>query len=42
MILLLEIKDSKADSLIVVLKSLLCVKLKPLSDGKALLMSEIR
>ncbi len=42
MTLLLEIKDSKADSLIDVLRSLPYVKLKPLSDEKALLMSEIK
>ena len=39
---LLDIKDSRAISLIDVLKSLSYVKVKLISDEKALLMSEIR
>ena len=39
---ILDIKDSRAISLIDVLKSLSYVKVKLISDEKALLMSEIR
>ncbi len=39
---LLEIPDSKASSLMEVLKSISYVKATPLTDTKALLMGEIR
>ncbi len=40
--IILEIPDSKASSLLEVLKSISYIKVKPLSDQKALLMEEIR
>lgn len=40
--ILLEIPDSKASSLMDVLKSISYVKAKPLTDEKALLMEEIK
>jgi len=40
--ILLDIPDSKALSLIDVLKSISYVRLKPLTDTKALLMEEIK
>jgi len=39
---LLDIKDSKASSLLEVLNGLSYVKVKPISDEKALLMEEIK
>lgn len=39
---LLDIPDNKADSLMDVLGSIPYVKAKPLTDAKALLLSEIR
>lgn len=39
---LLDIPDNKASSLMDVLKSISYVKVKPLTDAKALLMSEMR
>ncbi len=39
---LLDIPENKASSLMDVLKSISCVKAKPLTDTKALLMEEIR
>ena len=39
---LLDIPDNKATSLMDVLKSISYVKVKPLTDSKALLMTEIR
>jgi len=39
---LLDIPDNKAASLMDVLKSISYVKVKPLTDAKALLMAEIR
>ena len=39
---LLDIKDSKAQFVMELLKSLSFVKAKPLTDEKALLLSEIR
>jgi hypothetical protein len=39
---LLEFPDSKAESLMDVLKSIKYIKTKTLTDSKALLMSEIR
>lgn len=39
---LLEMPDNKAASIMAVLKSIPKVKIKALSDSKALLMSEIR
>jgi len=40
--IILEIPDNKASSLLEVLKSISYLKVKPLSDQKALLMEEIR
>lgn len=40
--IILEIPDNKASSLLEVLKSISYIKVKPLSDQKALLMEEIR
>jgi hypothetical protein len=40
--ILLDIKDSKAQSLLEVLKGLPYVKAIPITDGKALLMQEIK
>ncbi len=40
--LLLDIPDNKAASFIEVIKSISYVKVKPLSDEKALLMEEIK
>ncbi len=40
--ILLDIPDSKAPSLMEVLRSISYVKAKPLTDAKALLMEEIR
>lgn len=40
--ILLDIPDSKASSLMEVLKSISYVKTKPLTDTKALLMEELR
>jgi len=40
--IILEIPDNKATSLLEVLKSISYIKVKPLSDQKALLMEEIR
>lgn len=40
--ILLDIPDNKADSLMNVLNSISYVKAKPLTDAKALLLSEIR
>ena len=40
--ILLDIPDKKASSLIEVLNSISYVKIKPLTDNKALLMKEIR
>ena len=40
--ILLDIPDNKSTSLMDVLKSVYYVKVKPLTDAKALLMEEIR
>lgn len=40
--IILEIPDNKASSLLEVLKSISYIKVKPLTDQKALLMEEIR
>lgn len=40
--IILEIPDNKASSLLEVLKSISYIKVKPLSDQKAILMEEIR
>jgi hypothetical protein len=40
--ILIDLPDSKASSLIEVLKSISYVKVKPLTEAKALLMGEIR
>ena len=39
---LLDIPDNKADSFLEVIRSISYVKAKPLTDSKALLMSEIK
>ncbi len=40
--IILEIPDNKASSLLEVLKSISYIKVKPLTEQKALLMEEIR